>query len=123
MVKVDFDEFEAPPREEPKDQVGGKPARRSRRAGPVEEEKLQRRGRKPRKASREEDDSDGGEAPLTQVADDDSELAEKLARIREKAMRIHQERARQESADSPSEEVPKAKKGAKKPARSGRKKK
>jgi len=121
MVRVDFDELDAGPVE--------KPAKKSRKAAPAEEEPgepaddgpapAKKRSRKPREAP--VDDEGIGEAPLTQAMDDDEELAAKLARIREKAMRVQMEHEQQEEA-APAKKAAGKKAAAKKPAKKGRKK-
>jgi hypothetical protein len=129
MVKVDFNEFDEQLRKEPaKGQIASRRLRSPADADeePEEEKPARKRSRKKARAEESEDktnldprqlrppaEAGDGEAPLTQVMDDDSELAAKLARIREKAMRVQMER--EEEAPAPKKAAGK-RAPAKKPA-------
>jgi hypothetical protein len=127
MVKIDFDDFE---------QEEEKPAKKARRAA---DEPGADEGEKPAKKQRrkriEEDEGAGqdapknpsrakkagkkqtpqeGEAPFTQVMDDDAIMAEKLRRIREKAMKLQMERELHAGADGAQNKKPSGKKGPEK---------
>jgi len=127
MVKVDFEDFEP-------EAPAAKPARRKAKAEPeeesFEEEKPPRR-KKPKPVQEEPEEEaprrrkaavlpevdDDGEEPITPVTDEDEVLAEKLARIRAKAMKMHPEN---EEAPAPAKKAGK-KPAAKKPAKKGKK--
>jgi hypothetical protein len=82
MVKVDFDDFE----EEAQKPSKKRPRALAEEYEPEKPVRAKKGGKKP-KAEEEK-----GEAPLSQVMDDDAIMAEKLRRIREKAMKLQMER-------------------------------
>jgi len=125
MVRVDFDEFESA--EEPEE----KPARKSRKLAQEEElvedeapeeapSKPAKKSRKPKKSEALPEVDEDGEEPIIPVTDEDEVLAEKLARIRAKAMKLHPESA---EAPAPAKKASgkKAAAPAKKPAKKGKK--